>query len=92
MYQTASMAAAAPLLGDITAFSAVVPTTQFSFDGGLTYNTVSNILTDSTLLSQLQGSNIGIYQVGFFPTMMFGLPAVAIAMACRAEQEHRKQV
>ncbi len=40
----------------------------------------------------LQSANIGMYQAGFYPTMMFGLPAVAIAMAIRAEDEYKKQV
>ncbi len=43
-------------------------------------------------ISQLRGANIGMYQAGFYPTMMFGLPAVAIAMAMRAEDEYKKQV
>lgn len=37
-------------------------------------------------------TNIGMYQAGFYPTMMFGLPAVAIAMAMKAENEYKKQV
>ncbi len=40
----------------------------------------------------LRSTNIGMYQAGFYPTMMFGLPAVAIAMAMRAEDEHKKAV
>ncbi len=43
-------------------------------------------------ISLLQSSNIGMYQAGFYPTMMFGLPAVAIAMAVRAEDDYKKQV
>lgn len=51
--------------------------------------------TNTTLESGidiLRGTNIGMYQAGFYPTMMFGLPAVAIAMAMRAEDEHKKAV
>ncbi len=40
----------------------------------------------------IRSANIGMYQAGFYPTMMFGLPAVAIAMAMRAEDEYKKQV
>ena len=40
----------------------------------------------------LRGTNIGMYQAGFFPTMMFGLPAVAGAMALKADNEHKKPV
>ncbi len=47
---------------------------------------------ESDALSVLRSSNIGMYEVGFYPTMMFGLPAVAIAMAMRAEDEYKKQV
>lgn len=46
----------------------------------------------SNQISLLRDANIGIYQAGFYPTMMFGLPAVAIAMAVRAEDEHKKAV
>ncbi len=43
-------------------------------------------------ISLLKDTKIGMYQAGFYPTMMFGLPAVAIAMAIRAEDEYKKQV
>ncbi len=43
-------------------------------------------------LDLLRGTHIGMYQAGFFPTMMFGLPAVAIAMAIKADDEWKKQV
>lgn len=46
----------------------------------------------SNQISVLRDANIGMYQAGFYPTMMFGLPAVAIAMAFRAEDEYKKQV
>jgi len=49
-------------------------------------------ITSATALTQLQGGNIGMYQSGFFPTMMVGLPAVAIAMSLRAEKEHKSAV
>ncbi|BDU67558.1 MAG: PTS sugar transporter subunit IIA [Candidatus Tyloplasma litorale] len=40
----------------------------------------------------LRSANIGMYQAGFYPTMMFGLPAVAVAISMRAENEYRNKV
>lgn len=40
----------------------------------------------------LLDANIGMYQAGFFPTMMFGLPAVGMAISMRAEDENKKAV
>lgn len=34
----------------------------------------------------------GIFQAGFFPIMMFGLPAAALAMIATAKKDRRKQV
>lgn len=34
----------------------------------------------------------GMYQAGFFPVMMFGLPAAALAMYHTAKTKHKKQV
>ena len=34
----------------------------------------------------------GIFQAGFFPIMMFGLPAVGAAIAMNADKEHRNAV
>jgi N-acetylglucosamine PTS system EIICBA or EIICB component len=36
--------------------------------------------------------NAGIFMAGFFPIMMFGLPAAAIAMIAAAKKERRKEV
>ena len=38
----------------------------------------------------VQGS--GYFQVGFFPIMMFGLPAVGMAIAMAADKENKKAV
>lgn len=35
---------------------------------------------------------VGMYQGGFFPVMMFGLPAAALAMYLRADKQRRKVV
>ncbi len=53
---------------------------------------VSQIGGATNEIGLLKSANIGMYQAGFYPTMMFGLPAVAIAMAVRAEEEYKKQV
>lgn len=37
-------------------------------------------------------STAGLFQSGFFPIMMGGVPAIAIAMIFAAKKEHRKQV
>ena len=34
----------------------------------------------------------GVFQVGFYPIMMFGLPAVGFAIAKNADKEHRSAV
>ena len=34
----------------------------------------------------------GVFQVGFYPIMMFGLPAVGFAIAKNADNEHKKAV
>ncbi|TLG76560.1 N-acetylglucosamine-specific PTS transporter subunit IIBC [Culicoidibacter larvae] len=34
----------------------------------------------------------GIYQAGFFPVMMFGLPGAGFAMAATAKKENRKEI
>ncbi|WP_026459931.1 N-acetylglucosamine-specific PTS transporter subunit IIBC [Schaalia suimastitidis] len=36
--------------------------------------------------------HVGMYQAGFFPVMMFGLPAAALAMYLRAESKRKKVV
>ncbi len=40
----------------------------------------------------LQTANIGMYQAGFYPTMMFGLPAIGLAIAIKADDQHKKPV
>ncbi len=61
-----------------------------------TLDTTTGIFTDTSggtnSIDLLRDTKIGMYQAGFYPTMMFGLPAVAIAMAIRAEDEYKKQV
>ncbi len=53
---------------------------------------VTGGITSALALDKLQDAHIGMYQAGFFPTMMIGLPAVAIAMALKSEKEHRSAV
>lgn len=36
--------------------------------------------------------NAGIFMAGFFPVMMFGLPAIALAIYTTAKKEHKKAV
>nr|WP_108870913.1 N-acetylglucosamine-specific PTS transporter subunit IIBC [Tessaracoccus timonensis] len=36
--------------------------------------------------------NVGMYQAGFFPVMMFGLPAAALAIYLRADSKRKKAV
>src|ERR1051325_5179647 len=47
-------------------------------------------IPDRTAFTYLQEANVGAFQVGFFPIMMFGLPAVGLAIASQADKEYRK--
>ncbi len=90
----------APVLGDINAFADITSGSVWQI-GSETYTlTFGTFGTNASFMSSagvesidlLRSANIGMYQAGFYPTMMFGLPAVAIAMAMRAEDEHKKAV
>ncbi len=90
-----------PVLGDINAFSYFVNGAEFSLGGQVFFfdksmNDFVAHMGDTTpiegLKETIRDAHIGIYQAGFFPTMMFGLPAIAIAMAIRSEDEYKKQV
>ena len=90
-----------PVLGDINAFSDITSGSVWMINGlkyTLTFDSLGInaqfIAEGSTKnsIDLLQSANIGMYQAGFYPTMMFGLPAVAIAMAVRSENEHKKAV
>lgn len=47
---------------------------------------------DATAKSCEVIGNVGMYQAGFFPVMMFGLPAAALAMYLRADSGRKKAV
>jgi PTS system N-acetylglucosamine-specific IIC component len=49
-------------------------------------------IPDRTAFTYLQEANVGAFQVGFFPIMMFGLPAVGLAIASQADKDYRKSV
>ncbi len=67
--------------------------TNASFKEGVFADGVITVADDApNQISMLRDTKIGMYQAGFYPTMMFGLPAVAIAMAVKAEDEWKKQV
>lgn len=91
----------APVLGDINAFADITNGSIWQINGveyTLTFDSLGTnaqfISADTGIneLDLLRSTNVGMYQVGFYPTMMFGLPAVAIAMAMRAEDEHKRAV
>ncbi len=46
----------------------------------------------SNTASTLPGITTGMYQAGFFPIMMFGLPGAALAMYTTAKKENKKVV
>lgn len=89
-----------PMFGDINAFLesgsnvviaipeiGVVANSDIAYD----INTGTEI-PDRTAFTYLQEANVGAFQVGFFPIMMFGLPAVGLAIASQADKEYRKSV
>jgi PTS system N-acetylglucosamine-specific IIC component len=47
---------------------------------------------DLTRFIDTAGREGGVFTVGFFPTMMFGLPAAAVAIVRMARPEHRRAV
>ncbi len=77
-----------PVLGDLNAFLASNSTLQLAVATDTGW--VHFYADESYLL--MQSAHVGIYQVGFFPIMMFGLPAVGLAIAYSAEKEYRKTV
>lgn len=57
-------------------------------------NDIPNYLAGSSAVvnSNLSGYTIGMYQAGFFPIMMFGLPAGALAMYHTARKEQKQRI
>ncbi|NQX83413.1 MAG: PTS transporter subunit EIIC [Mycoplasmataceae bacterium] len=91
-------------LGDLISYSLIKDGAKLSwiFNGSLVeffvdMNKYELVQATGTLsaadgLDQLIDARIGMYQSGFFPTMMFGLPAIGIAIALKSEKEHKKAV
>ncbi len=78
-----------PVLGDLNAFLAAsggVNIAAVDSTGQLVY------FTGEASYSLFQSAHVGTYQTGFFPIMMFGLPAVGLGIAYSAEKDYRKQV
>ncbi len=72
-----------PLLGDINAFLSSTSSITIMVDG-ITYTAATGAY------ELLQQAHVGAFQTGFFPVMMFGLPAVGFAIAYNADKEYRK--
>lgn len=69
-----------PITGDV-----VAPITGVVSETGVTVNGDINAFTKGI-------SNSGLFQAGFFPIMMGGLPMAAVAMIMTAKKEKRKEV
>ncbi|BDV03283.1 MAG: hypothetical protein HPPSJP_0040 [Candidatus Hepatoplasma scabrum] len=77
-----------PLFGDINAFLEAGSDVTIMIPGVTSPDGVSG----DEAFKYLQEANVGAFQVGFFPIMMFGLPAVGLAIASQSESEYRKSV
>lgn len=77
-----------PLFGDINAFL------ESGSDVTIMIPNVTDPqgVTGDEAFNYLQEANVGAFQVGFFPIMMFGLPAMGLAIASQADQKYRKSV
>lgn len=78
-----------PVLGDLNAF--------LSASGGVNIAAVDSTgqlvyFEGDASYALMQSAHVGTYQTGFFPVMMFGLPAVGIGIAYSADKQYRKQV
>ncbi|NOQ50337.1 MAG: hypothetical protein GQ557_01560 [Mycoplasmataceae bacterium] len=79
-----------PLFGDINAF---ISAGTYVSDGIQLANHLDEPpITGDPAWLILQDANVGTFQTGFFPIMMGGVPAIALAMAYRADGENRKSV
>ncbi len=81
-----------PMLGDIDAFltAGSVAINGIIIPGHPDY--IDATLTGDDAYGALSEANVGVFQTGFFPIMMFGVPAVALAIGMSAEKDHRKNV
>ncbi len=73
----------APLFGDLNAFLASTDDLVIQIDG--------ITLTGQSAFDAMQVANVGIFQTGFFPIMMFGLPAVGLAIVRNSDKKELKQ-
>ncbi len=71
-----------PMMGDINAFLSTNSSMEILVNG--------TAYSGSLAFEQLQSANVGAFQTGFFPIMMFGLPAVGLAIAFNADDENKK--
>ncbi len=85
-----------PLLGDINAFSIASTLMEHGLQisenvtiNGTEFIAGQTYLNDDALLI-LQNAHVGAFQTGYFPIMMGGVPAVALAIGFSAEKERRK--
>lgn len=82
--QTETVGEFIPLLGDITAFLGSTNNVVLSIDGGATS------VSGQEAFDLLQAANVGTFQTGYFPIMMFGLPAIGFAIIKNSDKESRK--
>lgn len=63
--------------------------TGVTLDDGTVYSLGSAVWNSATNTCEVIG-NVGMYQAGFFPIMMFGLPGAALAMYLTAKTSKKK--
>jgi N-acetylglucosamine PTS system EIICBA or EIICB component len=66
--------------------------TMFWFDFGTFTNAAGEVVKGDIARFLAGDSTAGLYMTGFFPIMMFGLPAAGLAMIVAAKPENRQRV
>jgi N-acetylglucosamine PTS system EIICBA or EIICB component len=66
--------------------------TMFWFDFGSFTDTAGKVFNGDIARFMAGDKTAGLYMTGFFPIMMFGLPAAGLAMIAAAKPENRKRV
>ncbi len=95
----------APLLGDLNAYinagdlayngiyvpgmeGEMIPGTDIPFS----WTTPQSAATGTDAYIVMSGAHVGAFETGYFPVLMAGVPAVALAMAWKADKEFKKPV